>query len=219
MPRESKANRTKRALEIHKRLKKLFPDAKCSLDYRSPLELLVATMLSAQCSDVQVNKVTPALFKRYTTPAKYAAATQAAMEKAIRAIGLFRNKAKNIRGAMRMIVDEFDSRVPDTMEDLIRLPGVARKTANVILGNAFGKNEGVVVDTHVSRLAGRLKLSKWPKPRADKIEQDLMALIPRDDWALFSHLLVYHGRGHCTARKPNCEDCPLTDLCPSAGKV
>ena len=217
VPRESKANLKKRIAGIVAILKKTYPGAKTALDHADPLELLVATILSAQCTDVRVNIVTKDLFKKYKTAADYAAAEQAVLEQEIRTTGFFRNKAKNIRGAAARIGQDFGGRVPDTMDDLLSLPGVARKTANCVLGNAFGKNEGVVVDTHVQRLAGRLGFSRQKTP--EKIEQDLMALIPRNDWTLFSHLLIDHGRACCTARKPDCDGCVLNAMCPSAFKV
>jgi len=181
------------------------------------MQLLVATILSAQCTDKRVNVVTQDLFKRHRTVKSFADVPQAELEEEIHSTGFFRNKAKNIRGAAAMILSDFGGKVPDTMADLLTLPGVARKTANCVLGNAFGKNEGVVVDTHVKRLAGRLGLSKQKTP--EKIELDLMPLFPQNDWALLSHLLIFHGRTYCMARNPNCPDCPLADLCPSAGKV
>jgi len=216
MPTESAASRGKRAGKIIDILKARYPDAACSLDFQDPLQLLVATILSAQCTDQRVNIVTKDLFARYTTVEAYAKADPKKFEGEIRSTGFFRNKTKSILGAARKLVDEFGGQVPRTMEELLTLPGVARKTANVVLGNAFGINEGVVVDTHVSRLAVRLKLTDAPKERADKIEQDLMALAPRDDWALFAHLLVFHGRNTCMARKPDCAGCPVQKLCPSA---
>jgi len=219
MPRESKANLKKRVAKIVAALKKQYPDARCALNYGSPLELLVATILSAQCTDVRVNIVTEDLFRKYRTAKDYAEAPQEALEQQIRSTGFFRNKTRSIRGAAARIVDQFAGRVPDTMEDLLTLPGVARKTANVVLGNAFGKNEGIVVDTHVIRLAGRLKLSRHTKTAADKIERDLVQLVPREEWTLFAHLLIFHGRSICTARKPACAQCPINPLCPSAGKV
>ena len=219
MPRESKTNRTKRAAGIVKILKGEYPDAKCELNFSSPMELLVATVLSAQCSDKQVNLVTAELFRKYKTARDYAAAPVEELQEDIHSIGLFRNKSKNIRAAAGRIVEDFAGRVPDTMDELLTLPGVARKTANVVLGNAFGKSEGIVVDTHVIRLAHRLKFSRWPKTAAPKIEQDLMAIVPRTEWTLFAHLLIFHGRRVCPARKPRCEDCAIHSLCPSAGKV
>ncbi|MFB3890790.1 MAG: endonuclease III [Phycisphaerae bacterium] len=217
MPTETKAALKKRCGKIIAILKKTYPDAKCSLDYTNPLELLVATILSAQCTDVRVNMVAKDLFRKYRTAADYANVPQDQFAADIRSTGFYNNKAKSIRGAAARIVADFGGNVPDTMEALLTLPGVARKTANVVLGNAFGKNEGVVVDTHVSRVAGRLRLSTQEDP--EKIEQDLMAIVPREDWTLFGHLMIYHGRAICTARKPNCAGCPLNKLCPSAFKI
>ena len=214
MPRESKANRRKRCKRIFDILRRTFPQAACALSHRSPMELLVATMLSAQCTDKQVNVVTKDLFKRYRSVRAFADVSQGELERQIHATGFFRNKAKNIRGAAGRIISDFGGKVPDTMEALLTLPGVARKTANCVLGSAFGKNEGVVVDTHVKRLAGRLGLSSRKTP--EKIEPDLMDLFDRDDWGLWSHLLIFHGRSFCRARKPNCPECPLAAVCPSA---
>jgi endonuclease-3 len=204
---------TKRTREIVRILKREYPDARCSLDYSSPLELLVATILSAQCTDERVNRVTPELFRKYPTAADYAAAPAEELERDIHSTGFFRNKAKSIQGACRRLCDEHGGRVPETMEELLKLPGVARKTANVVLGNAYGQASGVVVDTHVSRLSERLGLSAEKAP--EKIEQDLMRLVPRKDWVLFSHLLIAHGRKICKARAPLCCECPLEKLCPS----
>jgi len=219
MPRESKANLTKRARRIGAALNQAYPNATCSLDHRSPLQLLVATILSAQCTDKRVNIVTKDLFRKYKTAVDYAAAAQEDLAEDIRSTGFYRNKAKSIRGAAARIVADFGGKVPDEMDDLLSLPGVARKTANVVLGSAFGKNEGVVVDTHVMRLSGRLKLTRHKNNQSDRIEKDLMELIPRNRWSLFAHQLVTHGRAVCTARKPDCPHCPLNPLCPSAGKV
>ena len=217
MPRESKTNRKKRCSEIFAALRRTFPQATCALSHRSPIQLLVATILSAQCTDKRVNVVTKDLFTRYRSVKAFASASQAELERDIHSTGFFRNKARNIRGAAAKIISDFGGKVPDTMAELLTLPGVARKTANCVLGNAFGKNEGVVVDTHVKRISGRLGLSRQKTP--EKIEPDLMALFPRDDWALLSHLLIFLGRSFCPARKPNCPECPLAPLCPSAGKV
>lgn len=219
MPRESKANLKKRTAKIVAALRKAYPDAKCSLNYRNPLELLVATILSAQCTDTRVNIVTKDLFVRYATAADYAAATQEALQAEIRSTGFFRNKTKSIRGAAEKIVRDFGGKVPRTMDGLLSLPGVARKTANVVLGNAFGLNEGIVVDTHVTRLARRLKLTRHKNNQGDRIEKDLTALVPCRNWCLLGHLMIFHGRAVCTARKPNCPDCPVRSLCPSADKV
>ena len=195
---------------------KVYPDAHTELNFRNPLQLLVATILSAQCTDKRVNMVTPALFKKYRTAKDYADAPQAEFENAIRSTGFFRSKTKSIRGAMRAIAEEHGGKVPDTMEELNALPGVGRKTANVVLGNAFGKNEGIVVDTHVIRLSQRLGLTKHKDP--EKIELDLMKLVPREHWTDWSHWLIWHGRRRCYARKPDCSRCEVFKLCPS-GKV
>jgi endonuclease-3 len=217
MPRESKANRTLRVAELIAKLKTGYPDARCALTHGNPLKLMVATILSAQCTDKRVNIVTKMLFKKYKTPQDYADAPQDELENDIRSTGFFRNKAKNIRGACAKIISDFDGKVPGAMAELLTLPGVARKTANCVLGNAFGIAEGVVVDTHVMRLSGRLGITKHTEPV--KIERDLIELVPRDEWILWSHLLIFHGRATCTARKPNCDNCCISALCPSAGKV
>jgi len=194
-------------------LPRIYPGAHCELNFSSPLELLIATILSAQCTDVQVNKVTPVLFKKYRTARDYAEAGPAELEHDLRAIGLYRNKAKNIRACCRLLVDEHEGKVPETMDALVRLPGVGRKTANVVLGNAFGQNVGVVVDTHVARLSARLGLTRQTDPK--KIEPVLMKLVPQKDWTLFSHWLIFHGRRRCKALNPDCPRCELKDLCPS----
>jgi endonuclease-3 len=199
---------------ILERLKRLYPDANCALEHDSPYQLLAATILSAQCTDARVNLVTPALFAQYPTPAHLARASQAAVEAIIQSTGFFRNKAKNLIGMAQAVVAEHGGVIPRSMAELHALPGVGRKTANVVLGNAFGLNEGVTVDTHVTRLSGLLKLTRHTDPV--KIEQDLMKLIPREDWTLISHLLILHGRAVCIARRPRCSDCVLADLCPSA---
>lgn len=217
MARESLADKKKRAAQIARILQKTYPDARCTLNSSNPLELLVATILAAQCTDERVNIVTADLFRKYPTVKDYAAVPQEELEQDIRSTGFFRNKAKALRAMAARLVAEYGGKVPQTMDELLTLPGVARKTANVVLGNAFGKNEGVVVDTHVTRVAGRLKLTDSDKPV--KIEQDLMQLVPREQWTLFSHLLVFHGRAICTARKPQCAVCPVNQLCPSAFKV
>ncbi len=193
-------------------LRRTYPDARCSLDFRNPLELIIATILSAQCTDERVNLVTPRLFRTYKTAAELANAPQEELEKAIQSTGFFRNKARSLRGMAAALVAEHGSRVPETMEALFGLPGVGRKTANVVLGNAFDKNVGVVVDTHVTRVANRLKLTDHASD-AVKIEHDLMPLVPKEDWTLFSHLLIHHGRQLCTARNPKCEQCPLLAYC------
>ena len=203
-----------RTRAIIARLKREHPDAKCSLNYTSPLELLVATILSAQCTDERVNAVTVELFRKYRGWQDYAAAPPAELEQDIRSTGFFRNKAKAIQGACRMIGAQFGGRVPATMDELLQLPGVARKTANVVLGNAYGVASGVVVDTHVARLAGRLKLSAHDAP--EKIERDLLALVPRTDWINFPHLLIAHGRAICKARTPLCHACVVEQYCPSS---
>ena len=196
------------------RLKERFPEAGCSLRHADPLELLVATILSAQCTDARVNVVTQVLFRKYRGAGDYAAADPAVFEGEIRSTGFFRNKTKSVLGMAAALLERFGGRVPDTMEDLVTLPGVGRKTANVVLGNAFGKDEGVVVDTHVARITQLLGFTAQSDP--EKIEQDLMALVPRPDWTLVPHLLIHHGRAVCVARRPKCGECPLADLCPSA---
>ncbi|MBT3198948.1 MAG: endonuclease III [Phycisphaerales bacterium] len=217
MPRESKANRTLRTAELITKLKIAYPDAHCALTHGNPLKLLVATILSAQCTDKRVNVVTKTLFKKYKKPQDYASAEPENLENDIRSTGFYRNKAKNIRGACAKIISDFGGKVPRTMEQLLTLPGVARKTANCVLGNSFGLAEGVVVDTHVIRLSGRLGLTKHKNPV--KIERDLMELVPQDEWILWSHMLIFHGRAVCDARKPDCENCSIAELCPSAGKL
>jgi endonuclease-3 len=219
MARESKASRTERTKKIIAILRKRYPHARTALEYSTPLELLIATILSAQCTDKRVNMVTPELFKKYRTARAFADAPPGELEEQIKSTGFYRNKAKSIRGASRKIVDEFGGKVPDEMDDLLALPGVARKTANVVLGDAFGKSVGVVVDTHVIRLAGRLGLTSHANNQGDRIEKDLMELVPRAQWTVFSHLLIFHGRAICTARKPRCDACPVNKLCPSAFKV
>jgi len=219
VPRESKAALAKRTAAITAALKKCYPNARTALHYSNPLELLVATILSAQCTDARVNLVTPDLFKKYTTPPDYANADQDVLAEQIRTTGFFRNKAKNIRAACAKIVEEFNGQVPDNMNDLLTLPGVARKTANVVLGDAFNKSEGVAVDTHVVRLSGRLKLTRHKKNHPEKIENDLMAIVPRKDWTALSHVLIQHGREICTARNPDCTHCAISGLCPSASNV
>lgn len=203
------------AQTIYTRLRKAFPDATCALTHRDPFELLMATILSAQCTDVRVNMVTPDLFRKYPDPKAMANAELSDLENLIRTTGFFRNKAKSLKHASTTIHSEHRGRVPKTMDELTRLPGVARKTANVVLGNAFGKNEGVVVDTHVSRLSQRMGLSKHKDPI--RIERDLMTLFTRASWTLLSHLLIFHGRQVCQARKPHCDDCALADICPKVG--
>jgi endonuclease-3 len=209
--------RPERAAELARRLPRIYPNAHCELDYSSPLELLMATILSAQCTDVRVNMVTPALFARCRTAADFAEISQEELEDLVRTTGFFRSKAASIRGAAREIVEKHSGEVPRTMAELVALPGVGRKTANVVLGNAYGINDGVVVDTHVSRLSQRLGLTKQKTP--EKIETDLVKLFPRQDWTNLSHWLIFHGRRRCFARKPDCPRCELADICPSAGKV
>src|ERR1041384_645041 len=205
-----------RVKQLIKAWPKVYPDAHCELDFRNPLELLVATILSAQCTDKRVNIVTPALFKKYRTAKDYANAQQAEFENAIKSTGFFRSKTKSIRGAMRAIAEEHGGKVPDTMEKLNALPGVGRKTANVVLGNAFHKDEGMVVDTHVMRLSHRFKITR--QTDAEKIEQDLMKLVPKEHWTNWSHWLIWHGRRRCFARKPDCANCEVFKLCPSGKK-
>jgi endonuclease-3 len=212
--RESQRARRERTGEILARLTREHPDATCALSHGDPFQLLVATILSAQCTDERVNQVTPALFARYPDPAALAAADLAEVEELVRPTGFFRNKARALVGLGHALEADHGGAVPATMEELVRLPGVGRKTANVVLGNAFGMNEGVVVDTHVARLSRRLGLAAGSSPEA--IERELVALVPREAWALWSHLLIFHGRRVCPARRPRCGACALADLCPSA---
>jgi endonuclease-3 len=211
---ELPAERRARLRRIIARLEREFPEARCALDHGSPLELLVATILSAQCTDARVNMVTPALFAKYRAAGDYAAADPRVLEREIQSTGFFRNKTKSIIGMAQALVERHDGRVPDAMDALVALPGVGRKTANVVLGNAFGKNEGIVVDTHVQRISGLLGLTREKTP--EKIERDLMALVPRPKWTVFSHLLILHGRKTCIARRPRCAECRLHELCPSS---
>jgi endonuclease-3 len=199
------------------RLKRRYPEARCSLDFDSPLELLVSTILSAQCTDERVNAVTPALFARYRTARDYAEANPDELSDMIKSTGFFNNKTRSLIGMGAALVERHGGEVPRTMEELTAVPGVGRKTANVVLGNAFGIDEGVVVDTHVARLSQRLALTRHSE--AGKIERDLMALVPRKDWTLFPHLMIHHGRATCQARKPKCEMCPVNDLCPFPKKA
>jgi endonuclease III len=217
MARENLANRKARAHRIMAGLAEAYPNAHCELNYSNPLELLVATILSAQCSDRQVNIVTADLFKAYRTAADYAGAPPAELENAIRRIGLYRNKAKNIKAACQTLVEKYGGEVPRTMEELTALNGVGRKTANVVLGNAFGVNVGIVVDTHVARLSHRLGWSAQTAP--DKIEADLQALTQRKDWTNLSHWLIWHGRRRCFARSPECPECEIKADCPTGQKV
>ena len=210
--RESAEARAERAQEIISRLSREYPEATTALDHRSPYELLVATILSAQCTDKRVNMVTPQVFSRYPDAAALALADQGELEEIIRSTGFFRNKAKNLIACARSMVERHSGQVPDTMEELTALGGVGRKTANVVLGNAFGKDEGVVVDTHVQRISGLLALSRQSDPV--KIEADLMKIVPRERWTVFPHLLILHGRAVCVARRPRCADCVIYELCP-----
>jgi endonuclease-3 len=209
---ESPLDLAARAREIVGRLHAAYPDARCSLTYRTPLELLVATILSAQCTDDRVNQVTATLFEKYRSAEDFASAAPEELEQDIKSTGFYRNKAKHIREAAQQLVERFGGQVPQTMDSLITLPGVARKTANVVMGNAYGIVEGVVVDTHVGRIAQRLGLSASDDPT--KIEHDLMAVVPREDWLAFSHMVIYHGRAICQARKPLCGVCTLATCCP-----
>jgi endonuclease-3 len=204
---------TKRAADVHARLSTMLPNPPCELDFASPWQLLVATILSAQSTDKMINKVTPALFARWPTPAALAAASQEDVEEAVKSTGFFRNKAKAIRGAAAGVCERFGGEVPRTVEELTSLPGVARKTANVVLGTAYRIGHGIAVDTHVGRVARRLELSEHDDP--EKVEADLMRLFPQSEWIDTSHRLVLHGRYVCLARKPRCERCPIAELCPS----
>ena len=206
-----------RIAAILKALDEAYPDAVCALSHRTPWELLVATILSAQCTDVRVNMVTPELFRRFPTPAAMAKASLPELEELIRTTGFFRNKAKSIQGAAKKITEQFGGKVPETLAELITVPGAARKTANVVLGVSYGKAEGVVVDTHVFRIARRLDLTK--SETAEKVEQDLMKVIPQDHWIRFSHQVIHHGRQICIARKPKCDQCNLEPLCRSKDKT
>ena len=220
-PAPAKPRRTKRmapakdrAPDIYRRLYQAYPDATCALDHRNPYELLVATILSAQCTDKRVNMVTPALFQKYPDPASLAVAKPEELQEMIRSTGFFRNKTKSLLGMANAVTERHAGEIPSAMEQLVKLPGVGRKTANVVLGNAFDRNQGVVVDTHVSRLSNRLALSRETDPV--KIESDLMRLFPRDQWTMLAHLLISHGREVCEARRPRCEQCVVNDLCPSS---
>jgi len=212
--RESKKKKRERTEEILRRLQEEYPDSRCALRHRNALELTVATILSAQCTDKRVNEVTPALFARYPKAADYADADMPELEELIHSTGFFRNKARSLKGLGQGLVAEHDGEVPQEMAALVKLPGIGRKTANVVLGNAFGIDEGIVVDTHVKRLSARLSLTEQSNP--DKVERDLVELVPRDHWTPWSHLLIDHGRKVCNARRPACGDCVLVDLCPSA---
>ncbi|MEI6562002.1 MAG: endonuclease III [Verrucomicrobiota bacterium] len=210
-------NRKDRTAALIEAFPRVYPNAHCELVFANPLQLLVATVLSAQCTDKRVNLVTESLFERYRSAADYAQASQEEMEEAVRSTGFFRNKAKALRALSAALIERHGGEVPADMDALTALPGVGRKTANVVLGNAFGRNEGIVVDTHVTRLAGRLGLTAATTP--EKIEEDLMTLVPRGEWTNFSHWLIWHGRRRCTARKPDCAGCEVQTLCPSAFQV
>jgi len=213
MPRFKKPTR-EYAAEIHRRLLEHYPDAHCALDFKNPYQLVAATILSAQCTDKRVNMVTPALFKKYKTPKALAAAKPEDVEEIIKSAGFFRAKTKSLIGMASAVTENHGGEIPQEMDDLVKLPGVGRKTANVVLGNAFNKNEGVVVDTHVGRVSRRLGLTRNEDPV--KVEQDLVQLFPRDGWTLLSHLFIEHGRQICEARRPKCEICFLNDVCPSS---
>ena len=216
-PAPPSASQKSRARRIYRKLETLYPDAACALHYDSPFQLLVATILSAQCTDEAVNKATPALFAAYPDPPTMADADPADLERLVKTCGFYRTKAKNIKAAATLIVDDFDGRVPQTLEEIITLPGAARKTANVVLGNAFGINHGMVVDTHIGRLAVRLGFTDHGSKDAVKIERDLMALFPRDKWTQLAHLLIFHGRAVCKAQRPACDRCALKRSCPQIG--
>jgi endonuclease III len=215
-PLKTRIQESGRIAAILSALDGLYPDAHCELNFETPFQLLVATILSAQCTDKRVNLVTPTLFARFPDAAAMSQAKPAELQKIIRSTGFFRNKAKSILGAARLLMEDFDGEVPRTMDELLTLPGVARKTANVVLGSAFGMNEGMVVDTHIARLSQRLKLSRHTEPV--KIEKDLCDKLPQPKWTLVGHQLIWHGRRVCDARKPNCGACALQPYCPSAGK-
>ncbi len=217
MARESLKEKKERTAVIMKGLQQAYPDAHCELDHTSPFELLIATILSAQATDKQVNVITKDLFKKYRSPGDYAKTELPELEKDLQRIGLFRNKAKSVKTCCQVLVEKHGGKVPGTMEELTALNGVGRKTANVVLGNAFNLNEGVVVDTHVARLSQRLGLTRETKP--EKIEADLQEIVPRDLWCLFSHWLIWHGRRRCFARNPECELCEVAAFCPSRGKA
>ncbi len=216
MPRETQSAKASRLKRILTGLQKTYPAARCELDHTNPLELLIATILSAQCTDKRVNLVTKDLFKKYRTAADYANADRAALEQDIRTTGFFRNKAKSIQACCRALVERHGGQVPRTMEELTQLGGVGRKTANVVLGTAFGINAGIVVDTHVARLSQRLGLTRQRDP--EKIEEELMRLAPQAQWTMFSHWLIWHGRRRCFARNPDCAACEVRHLCPSTGR-
>lgn len=217
-PSRKVTERKQRVAAILPILKKTYPDATCRLNHKSPLQLIVATILSAQCTDDRVNIVTKTLFRKYPTAKSYADVSQEELERDIQSTGFYRNKAKSIRGMARALVEKYNGEVPRTMEQLFELPGVGRKTANVVLGNAFGINEGITVDTHVTRVSNRLQLTDH-KTDAVKIEHDLIPLVPQEDWANWSHLLIFHGRAICPARKPKCNECPILEYCPTGKKL
>jgi len=210
-PKDPAKKRIGPILEI---LSRTYPNATCALHFKNPYQLLIATILSAQCTDERVNKVTPEFFKRYPDPKALAKAARNDVEEAIRSTGFFRNKAKSLQESAKSLIDNYGGQVPNTMEEMVKLPGVGRKTANVILGTALGVESGIVVDTHVKRVSGRLKLTKQADP--EKIERDLMKLVPWGEWVAFGHQMIWHGRQICVARKPKCKICPVADLCPSA---
>jgi endonuclease-3 len=214
MKRESLEELKARTRAIIRRLKRAYPDAKCSLNHTNPFELLVATILSAQCTDERVNMVTADLFRKYRKPEDYLNVSPRELEKDIQSTGFFRNKTKSIQGASKVLMEQYGGQVPHTMEELLELPGVARKTANVVLGNAFDSHAGVVVDTHVTRLSHRLALTQ--QKTAEKIEQDLIPIVPKKDWVIFPHLMIYHGRKICKARNPLCAECTIEKQCPSS---
>jgi endonuclease III len=214
VPRESKAAKRERMQEVLRRLGEMYPDSRCSLDHDDPLQLLVATILSAQCTDARVNQVTPALFRKYPGAADYGAASQEEMEADLASVNFFRNKAKALRGMGEALDREHGGEVPAELEPLTALPGVGRKTANVVLGVGFGVADGVVVDTHVKRIAKRLGFTRHDDP--EKVEKDLLPLIPEEDRVVFTHRMIDHGRAVCVARKPRCEICDLSDICPSS---
>ncbi|HET6851684.1 MAG TPA: endonuclease III [Pyrinomonadaceae bacterium] len=214
MKRESTDELKTRTRDVIRRLKRAYPDAKCSLNHSNAFELLVATILSAQCTDERVNIVTADLFRKYKKPEDYLKVSPRELEKDIQSTGFFRNKTKSIQGTSKVLTEEYGGQVPHTMDELLELPGVARKTANVVLGNAFGVKAGVVVDTHVTRLSHRLAFSR--EKTAEKIEQDLIEIVPKKDWVIFPHLLIAHGRKICKARNPLCAECPIEKLCPSS---
>jgi len=213
-PKESTEDLRQRVRQIIRRLKSIYPDARCSLNHTNAFELLIATILSAQCTDERVNIVTADLFRKYRKPDDYLNVPAHELEQDIRTTGFFRNKTKSIQGASRVLLEKYGGEVPRSMDELLELPGVARKTANVVLGNAFGIAAGVVVDTHVTRLSHRLGLTQ--EKTAEKIERDLVELVPRRDWVIFPHLMIYHGRRTCRARNPLCAECAIESLCPSS---